>query len=126
MNTAEHVLVGAGYHNEGQPAVDWAAREAMARGVALHLVRAYDSAEVAQPWMPPTDRMIAADLRTEARHDLDAALDRIRAQWPSLQTQSSVVDAPPVETLVAPAPRRCRVAVVHAREEGSMKGEDLR
>jgi nucleotide-binding universal stress UspA family protein len=121
MEPREHVLVGLGDDNEGRTELEWAAHEAHARGVALNVVRAYDSAEFIDPWVPSADRMSALDLRRKSQQHLDAALERARAGWPELQIDLHVVDGRPAQVLVD-ASREAAITVVGGRQLGTIGG----
>jgi nucleotide-binding universal stress UspA family protein len=121
MNPREHVLVGLGDDNEGRTELDWAAHEAHVRGIALDIVRAYDSAEFIDPWVPSADRASAVDLRRKSQEHLDAALERARAAWPELQIEVHVVDGRPAQVLVD-ASREAVITVVGGRQLGTIGG----
>lgn len=113
--TTERVLVGLGYDDDGRPELDWAAQEAHARAVPLRVMRAYDPSEVAEPWIPSTDRMLRDDLRAMAEQAVDAALAHVRDVWPDVAVDGGPVEADPARTLIE-ASKTASITVVGGRQ----------
>lgn len=111
----EHIVVGLGYGDEGRPELEWAAREAQAMDVALRVLRVYDPSEIGEPWIPSTERIIADELREDAREAVEAALMHVRSQWTDVDVSGTVVEGDPAEMLIA-ASRLASMIVVGGRQ----------
>jgi nucleotide-binding universal stress UspA family protein len=93
-------------------AVDWAADEAQARAVPLHLVHAW----LRQPYDTPEWRGNADGERAGHRL-LDGMAERVRARHPTLEVSGELVDAGPLDALTSLS-RTARLLVLGARGSG--------
>ncbi|MFC4463639.1 universal stress protein [Streptomyces xiangluensis] len=91
------VTVGLDGSPESLAAAEWAAREAELRGLALHLVHAWDWQPYAQP--VPDD----AAHRHWGGRVLREATERLHDRHPGLEITSEQVSQPPVTALLAAA-----------------------
>ncbi len=119
MNHHGAVLVGLGNYHQGVPELDWAAREAQARSVPLHIVRAYHLSEGTMPWATSADRMIIDDLRQSAHRHLDAGLEHVRDQWPDVEVSGALVEGVPWEVMVDHS-ADAEVTVLGSRQLGTI------
>jgi len=116
-NMQSAVLVGLGTYNDGTAELDWAAAEALARGVQLQVVRTYHLAEGTQPWSNPIDDGWRADLRRQAERRIEAALSYLGERWPAVAVTSRVVDGVPWQVLIEGS-ADAAVTVVGSRQLG--------
>ncbi|MCX4820898.1 universal stress protein [Streptomyces sp. NBC_01142] len=92
-----HITAGIDGSSESLDAADWAAREALSRGLPLHLAHAVDE---------PASRTRLPELDTPAERErtaLDRAALRLSYGHPTLRIRSSRVPGPPVPALLAAA-----------------------
>ncbi|MBC7268712.1 MAG: universal stress protein [Streptomyces sp.] len=94
------VVAGVDGSREGFAAADWAAREALRRGLPLRLVHAWEAGL-------PEGAVEAAALpelrapQQHARHVLRHTLDRLAERYPQLTVTAEQVAKPPVPALLA-------------------------
>ncbi|GAA0808198.1 universal stress protein [Spirilliplanes yamanashiensis] len=111
------VVVGVDDSDCARLALEFAYRQAAARGTAVHVVRAW------KPPAPPLERgpVIAEHLATAER----AALDEVTARWrqkvPGVTTTSELVAGHPAQALTA-AGERAQLLVVGSRGRGALRG----
>ncbi|MFD0318356.1 universal stress protein [Streptomyces flavalbus] len=93
------VVAGVDGSSEGFAAADWAAREALRRGLPLRLVHAWEAGlpEGAPASAPPELRAP----QHHARHVLRTALDRVGERYPQLTITAEQVNRLPVPALLA-------------------------
>ncbi|MER5214397.1 universal stress protein [Streptomyces sp. NPDC002838] len=95
------VVTGVVDTGEGRAAADWAAREALRRGLPLRLVHAWEAG------LPEGEAESALpELRApqyHARRVLHSVLDRLSERYPQLHITAEQVHRPPVPALVAEA-----------------------
>jgi nucleotide-binding universal stress UspA family protein len=108
------VVVGLGTADHGIAELDWAAREAQARRRPLHIVRAYHKSQAALPWESMTDRSITSQLRRFATRSAGDALSHVRAHWPDVEVEATVVDGVSAEVM-RDATRTAGVTVLGSR-----------
>ncbi|MFI1398682.1 universal stress protein [Streptomyces sp. NPDC020681] len=92
-----HITAGIDGSSESVDAADWAAREALRRGLPLHLVHAVDE---------PASRTRLPELDAPAereRNALDRTALRLSCRHPALNIRPSRVPGPPVPSLLAAA-----------------------
>ncbi|GGY33577.1 universal stress protein [Streptomyces djakartensis] len=97
---ANSVVAGVDGSPEGLAAADWAAREALRRGLPLRLVHAWEGGlpdEVAPEAVLPELRAP----QQNAHHVLRNALARVSERYPRLSVTAEQVCRPPVPTLLA-------------------------
>ncbi|CAM5448726.1 putative Universal stress protein [Streptomyces afghaniensis 772] [Streptomyces afghaniensis] len=97
---AKSVVAGVDGSPEGFAASDWAAREALRRGLPLRLVHAWEGGLPAS--VAPD--VVLPELRApqyHAHHVLHSALDRLVERYPQLSITAEQVCMPPVSTLLA-------------------------
>jgi nucleotide-binding universal stress UspA family protein len=124
-DTAHHrrVVVGIDASQHASRAVAWAAREAAARGVVLHVIHAYDFAPgSALPGPEPG----AVDESVRAAHAwvLAQAEHRVHEAHPALPVVTELVHQSPAGALVA-ASRAAGLLVVGTRGRGGFAGLPL-
>ncbi|MFI6344350.1 universal stress protein [Streptomyces sp. NPDC050560] len=109
------ITVGFDRSPESRAAVRWAADEAVARGLPVHAVYAWE-------WQPR--RLALTDARTE-RARVEAtprtAAALLRAEHPGLRVHSEMVTGPPVPVLLAAA-RDAELLVLGSRAIGGVHG----
>ncbi|MEU1271188.1 universal stress protein [Streptomyces sp. NPDC005799] len=92
------ITAGVDGTEESLAALDWAAREAVRRGLALRVVRAWR--------FQPYDAIDAADRQTQAgwvRDAVDEAAKAVTARHAGLEVSTEVLEGETVDTLVAAA-----------------------
>lgn len=92
------VVAGVDGSPEGGAAADWAAREAVLRGLPLRLVHAWD--------VLPGDARVPLDYDTQltwARNRLDEARERVAAQHPDLELEAEEITDGAVPVLLRAA-----------------------
>ncbi|MEU0669208.1 universal stress protein [Streptomyces lavendulocolor] len=110
------IVAGVDGSAESLAAVDWAAREAVARGVPLHVVHAW-------LWQP-LDVPVVQDRETQAASAdavLREAVTRVAGRYPDLALTSEVVQDTPVAGLLREA-ERSRMLVLGSRGHGALMG----
>ncbi len=101
------VVVGLGDHHS-EPALDWAAREAVRLEVPLRVVHAYSS-EVTSPWgyaypLPAGDvRQVVERVREDALSRVADVAERLRSQYSGLSVVTTVTDSNAAAALVLAA-----------------------
>lgn len=100
MTSSQPVVVGFGRMEDTAAALHWAAREAVARGTRLRVVRCYQLAARALPWESGIDRQISAELHRSARIALDQAVSTIRADHPDVEIEPLLVEGFATDVLV--------------------------
>jgi len=115
------VLVGVGDEYEAMPELDWGAREALARGGPLRLVRAYHRSQYGRPWPTETCPPGPAEMRADALHRLQRAMAHVHANWPDLEVCVDAEDGPPAQVLVD-ASASADVTVLGSRHFGPLGG----
>lgn len=94
------IVVGLDGSAESVAAADWAAREALRRGLPLRLVHAWEE-------LPSADEPVSVDeLRVPqywSRRVLRSALDRLGERYPQVCVSAEQIHKPPVPALVAVA-----------------------
>src|SRR4051812_34255522 len=113
------VLVGLGNYHQGVPELDWGAREARARNLPLHVLRAYHLSEATMPWATTADRAIIDDLRHAARRHLDHALHHLQEHWSDVPVTGSLEDGLPWQLLVDHSVN-AEVTVLGSRQLGAI------
>lgn len=113
------VLVGLGDVDDGVAEVDWAAREAHARGTGLRILRAYHVAETVLPWDSTIDRTIRSDVLHNAQRRLATATERVTTNWPDVEVQGQAVEGIAAEVLCVAA-ERAAVTVLGSRRYGAL------
>lgn len=108
------VVVGLGTEDRGIAELDWAAREAQIRHRPLHIVRAYHKSQATLPWESMADRSITNQLRRFAARHAGGALSHVRARWPDVEVQATVLDGAPAEVM-RDASRTAEVTVLGSR-----------
>jgi nucleotide-binding universal stress UspA family protein len=103
MDHSGAVVVGLGSARDGTPELDWAAREAQLRGRPLHLLRAYDLADITLPWDDALDPAVMTELRRVDEERVRAAVVHARRLWPELLVWGDVVDGAATDVLCAAA-----------------------
>ena len=117
--TAERVVVGIDSSDNAARAADWAGREAVGRGLALHLVHALD--------LPgAVGKLIEPDGYAKARHTageklLSTITAALREQYPALIVTSEVSEAGAAESLVALS-GNAKLVVTGTRGHGGFAG----
>ena len=114
------VLVGIGDEYEAMPELDWGGREAVARSVALQLVRAYHRSLLSHPWSAE-DLPSVAELRADALQRLQRALAHANRQWPGLTVRADIEEGLPADVLIA-ASGSADVTVLGSRHLGPIGG----
>lgn len=94
------IVAGVSDGRNGFVELDWAAREAQLRGDTLRLVRAYHHGTKMYPWESRVDAMITEDLRDHAQRRVEIALDHLKAAWPDVPVEISLVDGPAADVLI--------------------------
>ncbi|WP_328500547.1 universal stress protein [Streptomyces sp. NBC_00457] len=90
------VVVGLDGSRESLAAADWAAREALLRGLPLRLVHAW------QAWSPEESRLPELDApRFWARRILRDAMDRISERYPQVYLSAEQIPRPAPEALIS-------------------------
>ncbi|MGA5407921.1 universal stress protein [Streptomyces lavendulocolor] len=110
------IVAGVDGSAESLAAVDWAAREAVVRGVPLHVVHAW-------LWQP-LDVPVVQDRETQAASAdavLREAVTRVAGRYPDLALTSEVVQDTPVAGLLREA-ERSRMLVLGSRGHGALMG----
>ncbi|GAA2439630.1 universal stress protein [Streptomyces lavendulocolor] len=110
------VVAGVDGSAESLAAVDWAAREAVVRGVPLHVVHAW-------LWQP-LDVPVVQDRETQAASAdavLREAVTRVAGRYPDLALTSEVVQDTPVAGLLREA-EKSRMLVLGSRGHGALVG----
>jgi nucleotide-binding universal stress UspA family protein len=97
------VVAGVVDTREGLAAAEWAAREALRRGLPLRLVHAWEAGLPEGGTEGAMPELKAAQYH--ARRVLHSALDRLSEQYPQLHITAEQVHKPPVPALVAEAER---------------------
>jgi len=115
------VLVGIGDEYEAVPEIDWGAREALARGVALQVVRVFHRSQFTRPWNLESDVPSVAEIRADALRRLRAATDHVHREWPALTVRAEVVEGVPWQVLVD-ASADADVTVLGSRQLGAVTG----
>lgn len=110
------IVAGVDGSAESLAAVDWAAREAVVRGVPLHVVHAW-------LWQP-LDVPVVQDRETQAAAAdavLREAVTRVAGRYPDLALTSEVVQDTPVAGLLREA-EKSRMLVLGSRGHGALVG----
>ncbi|MHC3394407.1 universal stress protein [Streptomyces lavendulocolor] len=110
------VVAGVDGSAESLAAVDWAAREAVVRGVPLHVVHGW-------LWQP-LDVPVVQDRETQAASAdavLREAVTRVAGRYPDLALTSEVVQDTPVAGLLREA-EKSRMLVLGSRGHGALVG----
>lgn len=110
------ITAGVDGTEESIAALDWAAREAVRRGLALRVVQAWR--------FQPYEAIDAADPDTQAgwvRDALDEALRSVTARYPDLDVATDVVVGETVDTLVEAA-GEAEMLVLGSRGHGPVVG----
>ncbi|MGA4956212.1 MULTISPECIES: universal stress protein [Streptomyces] len=110
------IVAGVDGSAESLAAVDWAAREAVVRGVPLHVVHAW-------LWQP-LDVPVVQDRETQAASAdavLREAVTRVAGRYPDLALTSEVVQDTPVTGLLREA-EKSRMLVLGSRGHGALMG----
>jgi nucleotide-binding universal stress UspA family protein len=110
------ITAGVDGTEESLAALDWAAREAVRRGLALRVVQAWS--------FQPYEAIDAADPDTQAGWVRDALAEAVRgvtARHPDLDVTTDVVAGEPVDTLVAAA-AEAEMLVLGSRGHGPVVG----
>ncbi|MEU0662854.1 universal stress protein [Streptomyces lavendulocolor] len=110
------IVAGVDGSAESLAAVDWAAREAVVRGVPLHVVHAW-------LWQP-LDVPVVQDRETQAASAdavLREAVTRVAGRYPDLALTSEVVQDTPVAGLLR-EPEKSRMLVLGSRGHGALVG----
>ena len=89
------VVAGLDGSRESLAAADWAAREALRRGLPLRLVHAYEGLSSDASELPELDAP-----RYWARRILRGAMDRINEQYPQVSQSADQIARPAAEALV--------------------------
>jgi len=89
------VMAGVDGSAESLAAAEWAAREALRRGLPLRLVHAWD-----RPSHPAEEESESAVQRHLARSSLRQAQDRIRAGYPDMRLSNELVEGPAIAELL--------------------------
>ncbi|MFE6281925.1 universal stress protein [Streptomyces sp. NPDC057877] len=100
------VVAGVDGSREGFAAADWAAREALRRGLPLRLVHAWEAGLPEGAAEGAAEAGILPELRApqhHARHVLRSALDRLDERYPQLTITAEQVARPPVPALLQEA-----------------------
>lgn len=107
------VVVGTDGSANAEVAVDWAAEEAVRRGVGLHVLYAFPWVSRARAWefAPP------AEAETQGTALVQAAAERVRATYPDLSVTTEAGVEDPAVALVA-ASRQAGAVVVGRRGLG--------
>jgi nucleotide-binding universal stress UspA family protein len=115
-----HITVGLADDGSSSEAVVFAAEEALARGVRLHVVHMWRDAEMASdgPAALVTDARSVIDDR---RRFLDHEVRRLLARFPDLDVQSDLVRASPEAALVQGA-ARSELIVIGTHHSGVLAG----
>ncbi|MEU6541274.1 universal stress protein [Streptomyces sp. NPDC047000] len=92
------VVVGLDGSRESLAAADWAAREALRRGLPLRLVHAYEGLPSNEPDASELPELEAP--RYWARRILRAALDRLNERYPQVYLSAEQVARPAADALV--------------------------
>ncbi|MGR3867481.1 universal stress protein [Streptomyces graminifolii] len=88
------VVVGLDGSRESLAAADWAAREALRRGVPLRMVHAWDAASPDTSTLPELEAP-----RFWARRILREAMDRVNERYPQVYLSAEQISRPPAEAL---------------------------
>jgi nucleotide-binding universal stress UspA family protein len=94
------VVAGVDGSRDSEAAVDWAAREALRRGLPLRLVHAWE-AGLPDSGTPPVSPPELRASQQHARQVLRSALDRLSERYPPLAVSAEQVGSPPVPALLA-------------------------
>ena len=113
------VLVGLGNYHQGVPELDWGAREARARKLPLHVLRAYHLSEATMPWASTVDRAIVDDLRHAAQRHLDHALHHLHEHWGDVPATGAIEDGLPWQVLIDHS-AEAAVTVLGSRQLGAI------
>jgi nucleotide-binding universal stress UspA family protein len=90
------VVVGLDGSRESLAAADWAAREALRRGVPLRLVHAWEAASTEASTLPELEAP-----RFWARRILRGAMDRLNERYPQVCLSAEQIARPPADALVS-------------------------
>jgi len=90
------VVVGLDGSRESLAAADWAAREALRRGVPLRLVHAWEAASPETSTLPELKAP-----RFWARRILREAMDRVNERYPQVYLSAEQISRPPADALAA-------------------------
>nr|WSY51061.1 universal stress protein [Streptomyces sp. NBC_00886] len=90
------VVVGLDGSRESLAAADWAAREALRRGVPLRLVHAWEAASPEASTLPELEAP-----RFWARRILRGAMDRLNERYPQVYLSAEQIARPPADALVS-------------------------
>jgi nucleotide-binding universal stress UspA family protein len=93
------VVVGLGGTRDVLPELDWAAREAQTRARPLHVLRAYDLADITLPWDTSLDTRLTAELRRADEERVRTAVVHARRLYPELLVWGDVVDGAATDVL---------------------------
>ncbi|MFJ8082397.1 universal stress protein [Streptomyces sp. NPDC096205] len=96
------VVAGVDGSRDSVAAVDWAAREALRRGLPLRLVHAWEAGLPGGDAAPDSSPELRA-VQQHARQVLRSALDRLSRRYPPLAVSAEQVGRPPVPALLAEA-----------------------
>lgn len=94
------VVVGLDGSRESLAAADWAAREALRRGVPLRLVHAWEAASTEASAEASALPELAAP-RFWARRILRGAMDRLSERYPQVYLSAEQIARPPADALVS-------------------------
>ena len=91
------VVVGVDDSSGSAAAVEWAAVEAITRGVPLRIVHTW-AWQMLEPWPSRVDRMAVADLKRDGRTILDRSLQQVKKHV-GLEVSADVVEGYPPDVL---------------------------
>ncbi len=119
IETRRRVVVGVDSSDNAAYAAAWAAREAAARGLALHLVHALDFPSLPSAVVTPIGYIGAANRAGE--NLLNPIADALRAQYPRLTVTTEVSDLGAPEALVGLS-GEAQLVVTGTRGRGGFAG----
>ena len=117
--TPRRIVVGVDSSDNASRAAAWAAREAVDRGLQLHLVHALDEAMHVGPEVAPAD--YAEVHHAIGRELVDRVADALRKQYPDLAISTEISDLDATATLVNLS-EQAQLVVTGSRGHGGFGG----
>ncbi|MFC3999085.1 universal stress protein [Nocardiopsis sediminis] len=113
------VVVGIDGSETGLAALDWAAQEAVDRGVSLRILHALSMPLIAVPLAAPVRMPETPEIVERAKGLLTHAVDRVTERWPDLSVRTQISTLAAAQALLAAA-KDAGLVVVGSRGLGAV------